>query len=85
MVHFDRGDTSYDKGSAMDIRHKRSAAVAGYHQRRSKPALRSDWTALKPCKWMIHRPIAHHANNNTEIDRGLGLMMHIELAGDPRT
>jgi FtsP/CotA-like multicopper oxidase with cupredoxin domain len=44
------------------------------------------WTALKPGKWMIHCHIGHHTtNNNTEQDGGGGLMMHIEVAGDPRT
>jgi hypothetical protein len=44
------------------------------------------WTAVKPGKWMIHCHIPHHTtNNNTEQDGGGGLMMHIEVAGDPRT
>ncbi|MGV8932868.1 MAG: DUF4396 domain-containing protein [Luteimonas sp.] len=44
------------------------------------------WKALKPGKWMIHCHISHHTtNNNTETDGGGGLMMHIEVAGDPRT
>jgi FtsP/CotA-like multicopper oxidase with cupredoxin domain len=44
------------------------------------------WTALKPGKWMIHCHISHHTtNNNTEQKGGGGLMMHIEVAGDPKT
>jgi hypothetical protein len=44
------------------------------------------WKALKPGKWMIHCHISHHTtNNNAETDGGGGLMMHIEVAGDPRT
>ena len=44
------------------------------------------WTALKPGKWMIHCHISHHTtNNNTEQHGGGGLMMHIDVAGDPRT
>jgi manganese oxidase len=44
------------------------------------------WTALKPGKWMIHCHISHHTtNNNTEENGGGGLMMHIEVAGDPKT
>jgi manganese oxidase len=44
------------------------------------------WTAVKPGKWMIHCHIPHHTtNNNTEERGGGGLMMHIEVAGDPRT
>lgn len=44
------------------------------------------WKALKPGKWMIHCHISHHTtNNNTETDGGGGLMMHIQVAGDPRT
>ena len=44
------------------------------------------WKALKPGKWMIHCHISHHTtNNNAEQDGGGGLMMHIEVAGDPRT
>lgn len=44
------------------------------------------WKALKPGKWMIHCHISHHTtNNSTEQDGGGGLMMHIEVAGDPRT
>ncbi|MDQ6893353.1 MAG: DUF4396 domain-containing protein [Acidobacteriota bacterium] len=43
------------------------------------------WTALKPGKWMIHCHISHHTtNNNTEQNGGGGLMMHIEVAGDPK-
>lgn len=42
------------------------------------------WTALKPGKWMIHCHIAHHTtNNNVETKGGGGLMMYIEVAGDP--
>lgn len=42
------------------------------------------WTALKPGKWMIHCHIGHHTtNNNVEDHGGGGLMMHIEVAGDP--
>lgn len=42
------------------------------------------WTALKPGKWMIHCHIPHHTtNNNTELHGGGGLMMHIEVEGDP--
>lgn len=44
------------------------------------------WTALKPGKWMIHCHILHHTtNNNVEHDGGGGLMMHIEVEGDPTT
>ena len=44
------------------------------------------WTALKPGKWMIHCHISHHTtNNNAEQHGGGGLMMHIEVAGDPKT
>jgi manganese oxidase len=44
------------------------------------------WAALKPGKWMIHCHISHHTtNNNTEENGGGGLMMHIEVAGDPRS
>jgi len=44
------------------------------------------WTALKPGKWMIHCHISHHTtNNNTEQHGGGGLMMHIDVAGDPKT
>ena len=43
------------------------------------------WTALKPGKWMIHCHISHHTtNNNAEQHGGGGLMMHIEVAGDPK-
>ena len=43
------------------------------------------WTALKPGKWMIHCHISHHTtNNNSEQNGGGGLMMHIEVAGDPK-
>jgi len=43
------------------------------------------WTALKPGKWMIHCHISHHTtNNNTEQHGGGGLMMHIDVAGDPK-
>jgi hypothetical protein len=42
------------------------------------------WTAHKAGKWMIHCHIAHHTtNSNTEQHGGGGLMMHIEVAGDP--
>jgi uncharacterized membrane protein len=42
------------------------------------------WTALKPGKWMIHCHISHHTtNNNVETKGGGGLMMHIEVEGDP--
>jgi hypothetical protein len=42
------------------------------------------WTALKAGKWMIHCHIPHHTtNNNTELHGGGGLMMHIEVEGDP--
>lgn len=42
------------------------------------------WTALKPGKWMIHCHISHHTtNNNVETKGGGGLMMHIEVQGDP--
>ena len=44
------------------------------------------WKALKPGMWMIHCHISHHTtNNNTETEGGGGLMMHIHVAGDPRT
>ncbi len=44
------------------------------------------WKAQKPGMWMIHCHISHHTtNNNTETDGGGGLMMHIKVAGDPRT
>jgi FtsP/CotA-like multicopper oxidase with cupredoxin domain len=42
------------------------------------------WPALKPGKWMIHCHISHHTtNNNVETQGGGGLMMHIEVEGDP--
>ena len=42
------------------------------------------WPALKPGKWMIHCHISHHTtNNNVETKGGGGLMMHIEVEGDP--
>jgi hypothetical protein len=42
------------------------------------------WTALKPGMWMIHCHISHHTtNNNAQTQGGGGLMMHIEVAGDP--
>lgn len=42
------------------------------------------WTALKPGKWMIHCHISHHTtNNNVETKGGGGLMMHIDVEGDP--
>jgi len=42
------------------------------------------WTALKAGKWMIHCHIPHHTtNNNTEMHGGGGLMMHIDVEGDP--
>lgn len=42
------------------------------------------WTARKAGMWMIHCHIAHHTtNDNTEQHGGGGLMMHIEVAGDP--
>jgi hypothetical protein len=35
---------------------------------------------------MIHCHISHHTtNNNTEQHGGGGLMMHIDVAGDPKT
>jgi FtsP/CotA-like multicopper oxidase with cupredoxin domain len=44
------------------------------------------WKARKPGMWMIHCHISHHTtNNNTETAGGGGLMMHIKVAGDPRT
>ena len=44
------------------------------------------WKALKPGMWMIHCHISHHTtNNNSETNGGGGLMMHIDVAGDPRT
>ena len=44
------------------------------------------WTARKAGMWMIHCHISHHTtNNNTETAGGGGLMMHIKVAGDPRT
>ncbi len=42
------------------------------------------WPALKPGKWMVHCHISHHTtNNNVETKGGGGLMMHIEVEGDP--
>ena len=42
------------------------------------------WTARKAGKWMIHCHIAHHTtNNNVELKGGGGLMMSIEVEGDP--
>ena len=42
------------------------------------------WPALKAGKWMIHCHISHHTtNNNVETKGGGGLMMHIEVEGDP--
>lgn len=42
------------------------------------------WRARKPGKWMIHCHISHHTtNNNVETKGGGGLMMHIDVAGDP--
>ena len=42
------------------------------------------WTAQKSGKWMIHCHISHHTtNNNVETKGGGGLMMHIEVEGDP--
>jgi hypothetical protein len=42
------------------------------------------WTARKSGKWMIHCHISHHTtNNNVETKGGGGLMMHIEVEGDP--
>lgn len=42
------------------------------------------WTALKPGKWMIHCHISHHTtNNNVEAKGGGGLMMHIDVEGNP--
>jgi manganese oxidase len=42
------------------------------------------WPAIKPGKWMIHCHISHHTtNNNVETEGGGGLMMHIEVEGDP--
>ena len=42
------------------------------------------WTARKAGKWMIHCHISHHTtNNNVESKGGGGLMMHIEVEGDP--
>jgi len=42
------------------------------------------WTARKAGKWMIHCHISHHTtNNNVETKGGGGLMMHIEVEGDP--
>jgi FtsP/CotA-like multicopper oxidase with cupredoxin domain len=42
------------------------------------------WPALKPGKWMIRCHISHHTtNNNVETQGGGGLMMHIEVEGDP--
>ena len=44
------------------------------------------WKALKPGMWMIHCHISHHTtNNNSETNGGGGLMMHIDVAGDPRS
>jgi FtsP/CotA-like multicopper oxidase with cupredoxin domain len=44
------------------------------------------WPARKPGKWLIHCHIAHHtANNNMESQGGGGLMMVIDVAGDPAT
>jgi FtsP/CotA-like multicopper oxidase with cupredoxin domain len=44
------------------------------------------WPARKPGRWMIHCHISHHTtNNNVETKGGGGLMMHIEVEGDPTT
>lgn len=43
------------------------------------------WTARKARRWMIHGHISHHTNNNNvKTNRGGGLMMQIDVAGDPR-